>query len=93
MFTYECQEASTTAIKWTNFVPQSLPPSLSPSPLPACPEASAGFVRQKRWKKDSIYVPSLFNKRQHRLPPFLSNELDFLVMETPSLDETGSFTL
>jgi hypothetical protein len=25
-------------------------------------------------KKDSIYVPSLFNKRCHRLPPFLSNE-------------------
>jgi hypothetical protein len=37
-------------------------------------KACAGFVRQKRWKKDSIYVPSLFNKRWHRLPPFLSNE-------------------
>jgi hypothetical protein len=34
----------------------------------------AGFVRQKRWKKDSIYVPSLLNKRWHRLPPLSSNE-------------------
>jgi hypothetical protein len=33
---------------------------------------SAGFVRQKRRKKDSIYVPSLFNKIWQSLPPFLS---------------------
>jgi hypothetical protein len=34
----------------------------------------AGFVRQKRRKEDSIYVPSLFYKRLHRLPPFFCNE-------------------
>jgi hypothetical protein len=35
---------------------------------------SSGFVRQKRRNTDSIYVPSLFNKRLHRLPTFSSNE-------------------
>jgi hypothetical protein len=34
-------------------------------------QARAGFVRQKRWKKGSIYVPSLFNKT---FPLYLSNE-------------------
>jgi hypothetical protein len=34
----------------------------------------AGFVRRKSWKKVASYVSSLFNKRWHRLLPFLSNE-------------------
>jgi hypothetical protein len=35
---------------------------------------SAGFVLQKRGEKIPSKFHLLFNKRWHRLPPFLSNE-------------------
>jgi hypothetical protein len=41
-----------------------------------------GLLDKKRWKKDSTYVPSLFNNIWNRLPPLLSNESDTEEVET-----------
>jgi hypothetical protein len=63
--------ATNIGIKVQTYVTESMELD---SPVPSTSGSWAEFVRQKRWKKDAIYVPSLFNKRWHRLPPFMSNE-------------------